>query len=103
MSSAVGWPVHGRFLIPQVNDTWNCFQKFCRGKSVSPSEWKQAKAMLYLQYVEYLVHKEAHDRNRSQRSDQTFGVSSKKLNSDKFLFILAENQPVLHTIKSSRF
>ena len=59
------WPAHGRFLIPQVNDTWNCFQKFCRGKSVSAAEWKQAKAILYFQYVEHLANcGEAHTGNR---------------------------------------
>jgi hypothetical protein len=47
------WPEHGRYLIPGVNDTWNCFQKFCKGASVTAAMWKEAKAVLL---TEYAIH-----------------------------------------------
>jgi hypothetical protein len=47
------WPIHGRYLVPGVNDTWNCYQKFCRGNVVTASQWKAAKAELAAQYAEY--------------------------------------------------
>jgi hypothetical protein len=45
--SAIMWPTAGRFLIPGINDTWNEFQKFNKGKIVTPEEWRSAKAILH--------------------------------------------------------
>jgi hypothetical protein len=50
-ASQFEWPADARFLIPGVNDTWNCFQKFCRGKVVTPMQWKVAKSELFSQYA----------------------------------------------------
>ncbi len=48
------WPVHGTGLIPGVNDTWNEFQKFNNGKTVTSSDWRSAKNVLNAQYREHL-------------------------------------------------
>ena len=49
------WPEHGHMLIPGVNDTWNDFQKYSRGKIVSSIDWKKAREVLYLKYEDYLA------------------------------------------------
>ncbi len=49
------WPVHGKYLIPGVNDTWNHFQKFCSGKCVSPEDWKSARQKLHDDYREHIL------------------------------------------------
>jgi hypothetical protein len=49
------WPQHPRFLIPGVNDDWNSFQKFCKGKAVTGREWKEARQLLHAQYQLYIA------------------------------------------------
>jgi hypothetical protein len=49
------WPEHPRFLIPGVNDSWNDYQKFCKGKSVTGKDWKEARQALQKQYQAYLA------------------------------------------------
>jgi hypothetical protein len=50
------WPSHGRFLIPGVNNTWNAYQIFCRGKVKVPTtaDWKEARKVLLEEYTEFL-------------------------------------------------
>jgi hypothetical protein len=51
-----GWPQHGRFLIHGVNDTWNEYQKFCKGtRLVTPKDWKAARAALHAQHEEFIA------------------------------------------------
>jgi hypothetical protein len=49
------WPEHPRLLIPGVNDTWNDFQRFYRGKTVTPDDWKVARAVLHEDFKTYLA------------------------------------------------
>jgi hypothetical protein len=49
------WPEDVRFLIPGVNDTWNFFQKFSKGKSVTGRDWKEARQALNSQYQIFLA------------------------------------------------
>jgi hypothetical protein len=49
------WPLHGRFLIPGINDTWNNFQKFSKGRTSAPCDWAKARKILYEEYEEFLV------------------------------------------------
>lgn len=49
------WPEHPRYLVPGVNDTWNEFQKFSRGKTVTPDDWKTARAALREEFRQYLA------------------------------------------------
>ena len=49
------WPQHPKFLIPGVNDSWNDFQKFCKGKVVTGKEWKEARQLLHAEYQTYLA------------------------------------------------
>ena len=49
------WPDHVRFLMPGVNDTWNLFQKFSKGKAVTGAEWKEARQALHLEYQKFLA------------------------------------------------
>jgi hypothetical protein len=53
----IPWPPHGRFLIPGVNDTWNEFQKFCKGtkKLLTSNDWRAAKAALHAQYQQFIA------------------------------------------------
>ncbi len=55
MEHASQWPQHARFLIPGVNDTWNDFQKFCKGKAVNGKEWKEARQLLHTQYQDFIA------------------------------------------------
>jgi hypothetical protein len=49
------WPLHPQFLIPGVNDSWNDFQKFCKGKVVTGNEWKVARQALHLEYKIFIA------------------------------------------------
>ncbi len=49
------WPQHPQFLIPGVNDSWNDFQKFCKGKAVTGKEWKQARQLLHEEYQKFIA------------------------------------------------
>ncbi len=49
------WPLHGRYLIPGLNDTWNVYQKLKRGLSVKPAEWHAARAALRSEHEEYIA------------------------------------------------
>ncbi len=49
------WPEHARFLIPGVNDTWNDYQRLCKGMVVTGKEWKAARRALHEQYQTYLA------------------------------------------------
>ncbi len=49
------WPEDARFLIPGVNDTWNLFQKFSKGKSVNGRDWKVARQALHDKYQIFLA------------------------------------------------
>ncbi len=49
------WPEDVRFLIPGVNDTWNLFQKYCKGKTVTGTNRKDARKELYDKYQIFLA------------------------------------------------
>ena len=49
------WPRDACHLIPHVNDTWNEFQRFSKGKKVSIAEWRSARDKLYDQYERRIV------------------------------------------------
>ncbi len=49
------WPQHGRFLIPGVNDTWNEYQKFCRGRLCTPDNWRSAREALHAEYQQFVA------------------------------------------------
>lgn len=51
----LGWPQHARYLVPGVNDTWNSFQKFNRGRVVRADEWRVAKNALHADFAAYLA------------------------------------------------
>jgi hypothetical protein len=49
------WPEDVRFLIPGVNDTWNLFQKFSKGRTVTGKDWKEARQALHDKYHNFLA------------------------------------------------
>jgi hypothetical protein len=51
------WPQHGRFLIPGVNDTWNEFQKFCKGtkRLATSKDWRAAREALHAEYRQFIA------------------------------------------------
>jgi hypothetical protein len=49
------WPVHASLLVPGINDTWNEYQKLCKGRIVSSVDWKQAKDALHKEYEDFLA------------------------------------------------
>lgn len=49
------WPSHARFLVPGINDTWNEYQKLCKGRIVSSVDWKQSKDALHKEYEEFVA------------------------------------------------
>ena len=51
------WPNHGKFLIPGVNNTWNAYQIFCRGKVKVPTaaDWKEARKKLLEEFSEFIA------------------------------------------------
>ncbi len=55
MRKASQWPKHPQFLIPGVNDTWNDYQQFCKGKNVTGKEWKEARQLLHAQYQMFVA------------------------------------------------
>jgi hypothetical protein len=55
MMQASQWPQHPEFLIPGVNDSWNDFQKYCKGKVVTGKEWKEARQLLHAEYQRYIA------------------------------------------------
>ena len=73
-AQASQWPQHPKFLISGVNDTWNNFQKFCKGKVIAGKEWKEARQLFHAQYELYIaegglpvtINKETHRFNSSQ-------------------------------------
>lgn len=48
-------PVHGQFLISGVNDTWNEFQHFSKGKHKSPADWRKARDILRCECEDHLA------------------------------------------------
>ncbi len=50
------WPDDERLLIPGVNDTWNLFQKFSKGKVVTGRDWKEARQTLHDKYQTFLAN-----------------------------------------------
>ena len=50
------WPTEVRFLIPGINDTWNDYQKLCKGRLTTPAEWKSAKEKLRKEFNEHLAN-----------------------------------------------
>jgi hypothetical protein len=50
------WPVEAKLLIPGINDTWNDFQKFCKGKLITTAHWKLAREDLRKKFNEYLAN-----------------------------------------------
>ena len=75
------WPEHARYLIPGVNDSWNDYQKFCKGKAVTGTEWKEARQALHEQYQTYLEEggQPAHFNVETHRLDHN-------LNSKMYLY-----------------
>jgi hypothetical protein len=65
------WPAHARFLIPGVNDSWNDYQRFCKGKAVTSKDWKEARQALQAQYQAYLADggEPAHINTQTHRLD----------------------------------
>ena len=49
------WPDSEKFLIPGFNDSWNCFQKFSKGKLVSTADWRLARAALRKAHEEFVA------------------------------------------------
>jgi hypothetical protein len=49
------WPQHPQYLIPGVNDSWNDFQKFCKGQVVTGKEWKVAREALHAEYKIFIA------------------------------------------------
>ena len=41
------WPTDAAKLSRGVNDTWNAFQRFNAGRSVTVEEWKAARQLLW--------------------------------------------------------
>jgi hypothetical protein len=50
------WPSEVKLLIPGINDTWNDFQKLCKGKLTTPDEWKLAREALRKEFNEHLAN-----------------------------------------------
>ena len=50
------WAQDGSKLIPGINDTWNEFQSFSKGKAISPTDWKLARARLYEEYENHIAN-----------------------------------------------
>ena len=50
------WPENERFLIPGLNDSWNCFQKFNKGRIISTADWRQSRAALRKRHEEFVAN-----------------------------------------------
>jgi hypothetical protein len=50
------WPLRGSELIPGVNDTWNKYQQYCAGRTVTPDEWRAAKASLFEEFKAHVLN-----------------------------------------------
>ncbi len=50
------WPKDGRFLIAGFNDSWNCFQKFNKGKLISTADWRLAREALRKSHEEFVAN-----------------------------------------------
>jgi hypothetical protein len=50
------WPSEAKFLIPGINDTWNDFQKLCKGKLTTTADWKLAKKKLRTEFDSHLAN-----------------------------------------------
>ena len=71
------WPDDVQFLIPGVNDTWNLFQKFSKGKMVTGRDWKAARQALHDEFQKFL---ENGGSPESLREDsQRFEINRSKL------------------------
>ncbi len=50
------WPQHPSLLIPGWNDTWNDYQRLCKGRVATSVEWKRAKEALHQEFQAFLEH-----------------------------------------------
>ena len=69
------WPFDGRYLIPGVNDTWNCFQKKFRGKTVTAAEWREEKAKLFAHYISIFPFGQIQTADDQERSFHCMDIS----------------------------
>ncbi len=67
------WPEDMSHLMPGVNDTWNLFQKFRKGKTVTGAEWKEARRALHEKYKKLVA--EGGSRESTMEVSQRFNES----------------------------
>mmetsp|Transcript_44107 Transcript_44107/g.117666 ORF Transcript_44107/g.117666 Transcript_44107/m.117666 type:complete len:105 (+) Transcript_44107:28-342(+) len=48
----MSWPSRAEEVRPGINDTWNLYQQFCKGKKASVHQWKEARAKLHRQCLD---------------------------------------------------